>query len=416
MPRLVQNKTMKILQLCKKFPHPVKDGESIAITYLAKALGELGCEVTLLAMNTRKHPVDTTALPADLDYYAAVHAVPVDNRIRPAAALQNLFSDRSYHIERFEDAGFAQKLRELLRRERFDVVQLETLYLAPYVPLIRENSPALVVLRAHNVEHEIWERIAANGRFLKKWYLGRITPRLKKYEIEQLNAYDLLAGITARDVAHFQRLGLDKPAIVTPIGLDVRDYRPDARSFERPLSLSFIGSLDWMPNLEGLRWFLDAVWQPLLAPRFPELTLHIAGRNTPDWLQRLRLERVTVHGEVDSAPDFINRHSVMVVPLLSGSGMRAKILEGMALGKTVLSTRVGMEGIAARHKKEALLADTPEEFAEMIAWCYEQAPALAQLGQRARDFCAEHYDNLAAARRLVEAYHSLRPEGVAAAR
>lgn len=401
---------MRILQLCKKFPYPVKDGESIAITSLARALGELGCEVTLLAMNTSKHWVDTAALPADFDYYKAVHTVPVDNHIRPVAALQNLFSDRSYHIDRFDDAGFAQKLRELLRSEQFDVVQLETLYLAPYVPVIRENSEALVVLRAHNVEHEIWERIAANGRFLKKWYLGRITPRLKKYEIDQLNAYDLLAGITARDVTHFQRLGLHKPAVVTPIGLDARDYRPDERSFARPLSLSFIGSLDWMPNVEGLRWFLDEVWQPLLAPRFPELTLHVAGRNTPDWLRRLRLERVTVHGEVDDAAEFINRHSAMIVPLLSGSGMRAKILEGMALGKVVLSTRVGLEGIAARHRKEALLADTPEEFAEAIGWCYEQGPALAELGQRARDFCAGQYDNLAGARMLLEAYYSLRPE------
>ncbi len=313
---------MRILQLCKKFPYPVKDGESIAITYLAKALSELGCEVTLLAMNTSKHRVDTEALDhGEFDHYAAVHTVPVDNHIRPAAALRNLFSDRSYHIERFDHQEFADKLRELLLREKFDVVQLETLYLAPYVPVIRENSNAAVVLRAHNVEHEIWERIAANSHTLKKWYLGRITPRLKKYEIEQLSQYDLLAGITERDVALFRHLGLHKPAVVTPIGLDSRDYQPDPRSFERPLSLSFIGSLDWMPNLEGLRWFLDEVWTPLLAPRFPELTFHIAGRNTPEWLERLRLERVTVHGEVDSAADFINQHSVMVVPLLSGSAL-----------------------------------------------------------------------------------------------
>lgn len=404
---------MRILQLCKKFPYPVKDGESIAISYLAKALSELGCEVTLLAMNTSKHRVDTSTLSrTDFSHYAAVHTVPVDNHIRPLAALRNLFTDRSYHIERFEHPEFAERLRQLLRAEQFDVVQLETLYLAPYVHVIRENSRASVVLRAHNVEHEIWERVAANSHPAKKWYLNQITPRLKKYEIEQLSAYDLLAGITERDVTHFRRLGLQKPAVVTPIGLDSRDYTPDPTSFQRPLSLSFIGSLDWMPNLEGLRWFIDEVWQPLLAPRFPELTFHIAGRNTPDWLHRLGLDRVFVHGEVDSAADFINQHSMMVAPLLSGGGMRAKILEGMALGKVTLSTRIGMEGIAVRHKKEALLADTPEEFAAAIAWCYEQGAALARIGDNARNLCAEQYDNLAGARRLLEAYHIARAEGV----
>lgn len=408
---------MRVLQLCKKFPYPVKDGESIAISYLARALADLGCEVTLLAMNTSKHRVDTGAVSLEhFAHYSAVHSVPVDNHIRPVAALRNLLSDRSYHIERFEHAAFAERLRKLLREEQFDVVQLETLYLAPYIPIIRENSRATVVLRAHNVEHEIWERIAANSNPVKKWYLERITPRLKKYEIEQLAAYDLLAGITERDVAHFRRLGLRKPAVATPIGLDSRDYQPDPASFQRPLSLSFIGSLDWMPNLEGLRWFLDEVWQPLLAPRFPELTFHIAGRNTPEWLRRLAHDRVVVHGEVESATEFINQHSLMVVPLLSGGGMRAKILEGMALGKVALSTRIGMEGIAARHKKEALLADTPAEFAESIAWCYEQGAALAQIGDNARRLCTEQYDNLAGARRLLEAYHAARAEGVGAVR
>ncbi len=398
---------MKILQLCKKFPYPLKDGESIAITYLAKAFDELGCAVTLLAMNTRKHWFELEQLPAHFNHYEAIHAVGVDNRIRPGAAFRSLFSKRSYHIERFENQAFADKLTEILQADTFDVVQLETLYLAPYLPVIRQHSRALVAMRAHNVEHEIWERIAANSHPLKKWYLDHITPRLKKYEVDQLNRYDILAGITERDLAHFRRLGLQKPGVAAPIGLDCRDYVPDDASFRRPLSLAFIGSLDWMPNVEGLRWFLDEVWRPLLAPGFPELEFHIAGRNTPEWLQRLQVPGVTVHGEVPDAIDFINRHSMLVVPLLSGSGMRAKILEGMALGKAVLSTRIGMEGIGVRHREEALLAETPEDFVRAIRWSLEHPDALAQLGQQARRFCAAHFDNLEVGKSLLQAYRRM---------
>ncbi|MBL7775228.1 MAG: glycosyltransferase, partial [Saprospiraceae bacterium] len=339
---------MKILQLCKKFPFPLKDGESIAVAYLARAFDALGCPVSLLAMNTSKHWFDPAHLPPELNGYQAVYTVDIDNRIRPGAALLNLFSRRSFHIERFENETFALRLAEILQNETFDVVQLETLYLAPYIPIIRRHSKALIALRAHNVEHEIWERVAANSNFLKKWYLRTITPRLKKFEENQLNACDLLVGISERDVQQFRQLGLQKPAITVPIGLDCRDYTPDFSSYNRPLSLSFIGSLDWMPNLEGLRWFLQEVWKPLLAAQFPQLELHIAGRNTPDWLRALGLPRVHVHGEVPDAAGFINQHSILVVPLLSGGGMRAKILEGMALGKVVLSTSLGLEGIAAR--------------------------------------------------------------------
>lgn len=397
---------MRILQLCKKFPFPLKDGESIAITHMARAMAELGHEVTLLAMNTSKHWFDLADLPHDFDHYAQMHTVRVDNRIRPMAALSNLFSEKSYHIERFVDPVFEQKLAEILQNEWFDVVQLETLYLAPYIPTIRKHSSAMVAMRAHNVEHEIWERVAANSNPLKRWYLQKITPRLRDFEVKNLNQYDLLVGITARDVAHFRRLGLQKAAFVAPIGLDCRDYLADDASFSRPLSLSFIGSLDWMPNVEGLRWFLREVWQPVLSKKFPELTFHIAGRNTPAWLQRLSMPHVFVHGEVPDAAQFINNHSVMVVPLLSGGGMRAKILEGMALGKAVLSTRVGMEGIEARDRQEALLADTPDEFARAIQWCYNQGPQLVRMGQRAQVFCAENYDNLEVARRLMACYRT----------
>lgn len=398
---------MRILQLCHKFPWPLKDGAAIASTYLAKAFAESGSEVTLLSMNTSKHWFDTGELPRNFNHYADIHTVFVDNHIRPVPALLNLFSRRSYHVERFENAGFAEKLEYILRKQTFDVIQLESLYLTPYLPVIRKHSPALVALRAHNVEHEIWERVAENSGLLKKWYLRKITPRLRQYETEHLNDYDLVVGISERDVAQFRMLGLKKNATVTPIGLDCRDYRADYSGFSRPLSLSFIGSLDWMPNQEGLRWFLDEVWTPLLAPAFPDLTFHIAGRTAPAWLRELRLERVVFHGEVPSSPEFLNRHSIMVVPLLSGGGMRAKILEGMAVGKVVLSTTVGMEGIDARHREECLLADTPEAFVEALRWCYAQGDNLVELGRAAQEFCHRRYDNLETGRNLLNTYRNM---------
>ena len=397
---------MRILQLCHKFPYPLKDGGAIAVTYLAKAYAALGHEVTLLSMNTSKHWFDLSTLPPDFKHYVAMHAVFVENHIRPMAALRNLFfSKKSYHVERFESTEFADKLAELLKANTFDVVQLESVFLAPYLPVIREFAPkAKAVLRTHNVEHEIWERVAENASPLKQWYLRKITPRLKSYELEQINHCDLVVGISQRDIEQFQALGLRHPATVCPIGLDCRDYHPDPTSFQRPLSLSFIGSLDWMPNQEGLRWFLDEVWLPLLAPNFPELTFHIAGRTAPRWLRELDMERVTFHGEVPDAADFLNQHSVMVVPLLSGGGMRAKILEGMAVGKVVLSTRLGIEGIEAKDRQECLLAEQPDEWLEALRWCYSEGENLAALGARARVFCEQHFDNEAVARKLVEVF------------
>lgn len=398
---------MKILQVCKKFPYPIKDGEAIAITNLARALHQMGCELTLLCMNTAKHYFDPKKVPAGFNYYQRVYPVDINTNLKASDAFWNLFSKDSYHIARFVSTDFEQQLIELLKAEHFDVVQLETLFLAPYVPTIRRHSNALVAMRAHNVEHEIWERITENTALLpKKWYLQYLTKKLKRFEIEQLNAYDLLVPITDRDQRYFQELGSQQPSVVIPIGIDLKEYQTDDRSFQNDLSISFIGSLDWMPNQEGLQWFLETAWKSI-SKKYPKIKLHIAGRNTPEWVRQLERDNLIVHGEVIDAHEFINQHSIMIVPLLSGSGMRVKILEGMALGKIVLTTSVGLEGISAVHQKEVLIADNAADFVACFDYCFQHPERLPKIGENARQLIAEKYDNKRIARQLEAAYQKL---------
>ena len=403
---------MKILQLCKKFPFPLKDGEAIAVTHLSKALHQLGAELTLLAMNTKKHYFDVKQLPDEFDHYRQIHFVEVDNELKPKDAFLNLFSEESYHISRFISDDFARFLTRLLQKNTFDVIQLETLYLAPYIPIIRKYSKATIAMRAHNVEHEIWERVSENTpNFIRRWYLQHLTKKLRNFEIQQLVNYDLLVAISEKDLQTFQKFGYRGKSIVTPIGIDQRDYIPDPESYHRDISISFIGSLDWMPNKEGLQWFLDNVWEKL-QKRFPHLTLHVAGRNTPDSIRQINKPNVTIHGEVPDATDFINKHSVMIVPLFSGSGMRAKILEGMALGKVVVTTSMGLEGVNAAHQKEVLVADTVEEFINCFQFCIESNGQLSKIGQSAQAFVVENYDNLSVAKDLLKVYEAKRLEVV----
>jgi|APTNR8051073442_1049403.scaffolds.fasta_scaffold01622_2 glycosyltransferase involved in cell wall biosynthesis len=398
---------MKILLLCKKFPFPLKDGESIAVHSLSRALHELGCEVSLLAMNTSKHYFNIEqGIPPELSHYRRIQTVQVDNRIRLSAAFFNLFSSDSYHIARFESAAYAKRLTEMLAEEDYDVIQLETLYLAPYVPLIRSKSEALVVMRAHNVEHEIWERMVRQSKpGPRRWYLRHLTRKLKAFEERFLNSYDMLAPITLRDLHIFRNLGCQIPAVVTPIGLNADDYQPDYGSFRSPPSISFIGSLDWMPNLEGLEWFLAEVW-PQIRRKYPEVELHIAGRNTPAHLFNLRQPNVFIHGEVPDAARFISAHSLMVVPLLSGSGMRAKILEGMVLGKVVISTSLGLEGIGARHKQEALVANDAAQFLQALDYLFRKPARFERMGRQAQEFAEREYNHTAIARRLLAHYQT----------
>jgi glycosyltransferase involved in cell wall biosynthesis len=398
---------MKLLFLTKKFPYPLKDGESQAIHGLTKSLSELGCEVSLLAMNTSKHFFSGPGLPAAMDHYREVRTVAVDNAITPAAALSNLLRGTSYHISRFDQAGYREALIGWLREEEFDIVQLETLYLAPYLATIRRYSDAQVVMRSHNVEHEIWERCAENIRFApKRWYLRHITRQLKDYERSQLNQYDLLLPISDRDKKHFQRLGFRGRFSVLPIGLDTRCGPPTYASYRSAPDLHFIGSLDWLPNLEGLQWFLTDVW-PEVHRRCPDIQFHVAGRNMPPSIRQLRMKNVVIHGEVESSCDFVAAHSISVVPLLSGGGMRAKILEAMSLGRTVVTTTLGLEGIKARNRRDLYIADTPEQFAATIEACRRRGRRLEGIGRNAHACFHRHYDRRVLAERLLRTYAKL---------
>lgn len=398
---------MKILQLCKKFPYPLKDGESIAVTHLSQAMNELGCKVTLLSMNTTKHYFDLADLPSSYNHYRAIHTVKVDNRIKLKDAFFNLFSDTSYHVSRFVSSNFKNQLIKLLTTQSFDIVQLETMYLAPYISIIRQHTNAPIVMRAHNIEHEIWQRVAENSRFLPlKWYLKHLTNKLRKYEIACLKDYDLLVAITKRDLDLYRTLGFKKSAIVTPVGIEGKCYEPNYNCYQNYPSLSFIGALDWIPNQEGLMWFLDNVWQEL-SSKHPQLKFHIAGRHAPKSILQLNIPNVIVHGEVPDAKAFINNHSIMIVPLLSGSGIRVKILEGMALGKVVVTTSIGLEGIEAANGKEIMVADSATAFANCIETCIENKNKLKQVGKHAKELINSKFDNTKIATKLIKSYRKL---------
>jgi len=216
-----------------------------------------------------------------------------------------------------------------------------------------------------------------------------------------MNKVDLFVAIAESDLIKFQKFGLTQKSIVVPIGLDETLYKPDDSSFTKPMSVSFIGSLDWMPNIEGLNWFLETAW-PRIYNAHPSLEFHVAGKQTPSSLMNLKIPNVIFHGEVDDAPEFINEHSVMIVPLLSGSGIRAKIIEGMMLGKVIITTSLGLEGINAKHAENILIADTPEDFVMNVQFCLENPKRLKEIGQEARDFALNHFSNLAIAQVLVD--------------
>lgn len=396
---------MKVLQLCNKPPQPTIDGGCIAINNIAEGLIDNGVDLKILTIATEKHPFLPAAFSDDFKDQTAIEGVFVDTRINIIDAFSALITSDSYNISRFFSPDFNKRLTEILEEDQYDIVHLESLFMTPYIQTIRKFSKAKVVLRSHNLEHLIWERLAnSTANTARRLYLRHLATRLKSYEKRTINEVDGIATISHEDTERFAMLIRNVPILTIPFGIRLEHYAYTANQHPVKNRFFHIGAMNWEPNKEAMNWFLDTIWPEV---QDLELEMHIAGRDIPGYMQDHANEKMIIHGEVDSAVKFMAAHDVMIVPLLSGSGMRVKIIEAMAMGKAVITTSVGAEGIDCEEGKHILIADTAIVFREKMHYLLKHPEQIIQIGEAARRLVEEKYDNKKVMDNLIDFYHHL---------
>ncbi len=374
---------------------------------IVTGLLEAGHEVKILAVNSPKYNVSPDDIPEDYKQKTGIELIDVDLRVKPFQAFKNLFSSKSYHVERFISKEFTNRLIEVLKADIYDVVQLETLFMTPYVETIRKYTKASIVLRAHNVEHLIWERIAKGTRFfLKRAYIRHLAKTLKNYEMNAISQVDGIAAITRKDAAFFRKY-CATTTVDIPFGVNPEEFTPNYEIDGKP-RFYHIGSMNWMPNEEGIRWFIDDCMEAVVE-KTPDFVIHLAGRHMPEWLHELKDPHVDVVGEVPNAKEFVANHDVAIVPLLSGSGIRIKIIESMAMGKTVITTQIGAEGILYDEDVNVIIAENKAKMAEAIRRINENPASAVEIGKAARKLVEEVYDNRKLIERLLMFYQQIKP-------
>jgi len=394
---------VRILVVSIRIPYPPTDGGAIATLELMRGLAQAGHELTLCALNTNKHRQD----PAVMAPIARTFATDINTDIRPLALAANvLWGSLPYNVARFWSALHAQLVGQVLCEEGpFDVVQLESAYAGLYLSAIRQATKAPVVLRAHNVEFEIWRRMASHEpQWAKRRFYGHLAHRIERFERQLVTQIDGLAAITERDLHTLRQMGFRGQGLYLPAGCQIAATPATATDTFR--KLGFIGSMDWLPNVQGIRWFLADVW-PLVNTALPNLQFHLAGKHMPPDLLALRMPGVVVHGEVPDAQAFLHSLDAVACPLLSGGGMRLKVVEAMGQGKCVLATDVGAEGIGAQPNLHYLRAESPVEWLTTLQQLDQKPHALAEIGQQAHAFARAHYGWPALTDKLVAYYTQL---------
>jgi sugar transferase (PEP-CTERM/EpsH1 system associated) len=404
----------RILFLTPQLPYPPEQGTAIRNYHLI-AQAATRYDVSLLSF---AEPGATDPGPL-AQICSRVEVVPAPRRSL-AQRLRTLLASRAPDMaRRLASEPFARTLRSMLAEGRYDTVQVEGIELAAYGLMLDDwpeaGAPALV-FDDHNAEYLLQQRaFATDLRRPRRWpqaaYSCAQWLRLRRFERQVCRRADAVLAVSEMDARAIRRLAPEIEPLAIPNGVDTQGYRtdlPDSLPLRHP-NLVFTGKMDFRPNIDAMRWFHAQVW-PEIRRRAPQVQLYIVGKAPHPEVQRLAEEPgITVTGYVSEILPYFGGADVYIVPLRVGGGTRLKVLEALATGLPMVSTRLGAEGIELVDGEHALLADTPGAFAEAALRLLHDEALRQRLGRQARAFAEEHYDWRQIVPRLYPLYDRLAP-------
>lgn len=390
---------MNILQICKKFPFPPADGETHAIYNLSSCFHQLHHSVTIASLNTNKHYVNIQLAQETIPKGIQIIWQDIDTRLKAIPALLAWVQGKPYNIIRFYSIEFEQKLIQTLTQNSYDIIQLEGLPVLLYIDCIRKYSKAKIVYRAHNVEHEIWQRLSINeSNPLKRLYYSILAKQVSSFEQKHIPLCDAALPISRRDETKLKQIAPKVNFFTVSMGMHIPNTIEEKANEH---DMFYLGALDWEPNIEGLNWFINHVF-PIIVKKRPQTTLCIAGRNQPDDWNEIKHPNITMLGAIESVEDYMSKHRIMIVPLLSGSGVRIKIVEAMMYAKCIVTTSIGAEGI--EDENTILRCDTPDAYADKIVHLLQNPELVQKIGQNAQRVAMKKYNAMQLATSLLEYY------------
>ena len=390
--------TMKILVVTSS-PTLLTSGRGKRNTYLLRALCEAHCVTLLIVTDDPVVAVrDGEALDVGLEALRIVRA-PLSRYKRAWQVASAALRQPSVTL-RFSPPGAGRAIRALLAAERFDAVVYQGVIVADH----RLPPGPRVVIDEHNLEYELMERSAAQARSTPRLvHYALEAAALKRVELGLLARADLVSVTSERERELLGALLPGASVVVTPNGVDTEAFAPDAERAEMPERVIFTAFMDYHPNEQAAHYFADTIW-PRVRAEVPDATWYLVGARPPASFARLAaLPGVTVTGPVAEMQPYLAAAAVAIAPLLVGGGTRLKILEALAMGKAVVTTALGCEGLDVTSGEHLLVADDPGEFADAVIGLLRDDARRARLGAAGRALVEEKYSWARSGRALVQA-------------
>jgi polysaccharide biosynthesis protein PslH len=396
---------MRILFVTPFLPSPPRFGGQRRLDGLMRSLAKKH-EVSVISF-TATDEFREMSLEATRGYCKDVTVFPdmehVDRREKRLLQARSIASLHSFeHLLVARRAEFLARLQQLTESGDFDIVQVEFAQMAALRFRLPPGRRFRTVLDEHNIEFDIVKRTAdAEVGLARRLYSAVDWRKLKREEMSAWRWFDAVTVTSERDGAILQTLEPGTPVSVIPNGVDVELFQPATREPEAE-TLLFFGAMNYYPNQDGLKFFVEQIFPRILAKR-PTTKLRVVGP-APDSVKRLQSDNIEVTGFVDAVEPYIDAAAVVIVPLRLGGGTRLKIVEAMSKAKPIVSTRVGAEGIDVVDGESALLADDPQAFADRVEQVLADTALAKRLGAAARRLAVDHYSWPALVSRLERVY------------
>jgi len=409
---------MNILFLTQIIPYPLDAGPKVKTWHVLRYLAEQGHRVILASF---VRPEEERFVDVLRTVCAEVHTVPI-RRSRPADIgywLRSNLTGRPFLIERDDLKEMRLLVARIRSSQPLDFIHADQLtmtqFAIPSATTTPETSQPARVFDAHNAVWTIVERMRQNAAWFLRPVAALEARRIKRYEGMIVAGFDHTLAVTepdrqallqAVDAYNGSFAAQQDRITVVPIAVDTRQQTPVQR---RPGSRKIVtlGTLHYPPNADGIRWFLQEVF-PLVRRQIPDATLTIIGKNPPaDFLQAVEQQpgALTVTGYVPDLAPYLEEAALMVVPVRAGGGMRVRILEAFAYAMPVVTTTVGLEGIAAQDEVEVLIADTPPDFARQVVRLLQNEDLQARLSAQGRALAESHYDWQVVLQKMDRVFH-----------
>ena len=391
---------MKILFLSPTVPFPLTDGGRIRVFNLLKQIATKS-DVTLLALETQ--PTDSEGVAQLQQLGIQVHLIPNAPTLPPlsfSTLLKAFLRRQPITVARYALPAYRQKFKELVETGSFNLVHYEMFHTAQFHTETRLPG----VLSQQNVDSAIWRRLCsetANPFYKFAYWTQQLA--FQRYERVLSPKFDAVTCTSDIDAAVFQRHCSENVIEIIPNGVDVTHYQPDF-SAEVSAHLIYIGSMDWYPNEDAVSFFADEVL-PRIQENVPDVRFSIVGGNPSARVQKLAERKgVVVTGRVPEIKPYFAEATVFVVPLRIGSGTRLKILEALAMGKAIVSTSVGAEGLDLKDGEEIFIADEPEAFADAVTRLLTDTSLRRRIGENGRARVERDYNWQSIGEKLHQLY------------